>query len=170
MLGVDNMANLLTQEELKRQINYDFETGIFTRKISTRKTKEGEVIGGLLARGYLQIAINKHPYMAHKLAWLYMSGEMPTIIDHINRVRNDNRWCNLRNVTRIENNRNVGISKRNTSGVKGVFWNPQNNNWRVRCMFNLKVIEIGSFKCIEKAKIAYQEFIKSNHGEIYFEQ
>ena len=163
------MANVLTQKELKRQLNYDFKTGIFTRKIPTRKTKEGEIVGGLL-KGYLQIAINKHPYMAHRLAWLYMTGEMPKIIDHINRIRNDNRWCNLRNVSRTENNRNTGISKRNTSGIKGVTWNSINNNWRVRCMFNLKVTELGSFNCIEKAKIAYQEFIKSNHGEIYFEQ
>jgi hypothetical protein len=99
-----------------------------------------------------------------------MTGEMPKIIDHINRIKNDNRWCNLRNVSTAENIRNSGLSKRNKSGIKGVYWNSINKNWRVTCMFNLKIFQLGSYKCIEDAKAAYQNFIKSHHGEVYFEQ
>ena len=53
-------------------------------------------------------------------------------IDHINHKRDDNRLVNLRLVTRIENQRNMSISKRNSSGFVGVSWSKVHNKWEVR--------------------------------------
>ncbi|MFW4291481.1 HNH endonuclease [Salmonella enterica subsp. enterica serovar Paratyphi C] len=46
--------------------------------------------------GYIRIYINKKWYLAHRLAWLYVTGKWPiNVIDHINRNKADNRFINL---------------------------------------------------------------------------
>ncbi|MDA6684686.1 HNH endonuclease signature motif containing protein [Escherichia coli] len=73
--------------------------------------------------GYLMIMINGKAYPAHRLAWLIVYGTMPDgFIDHINRVRTDNRISNLRLVTHSENMQNRKIQKNNKSGYRGVSW------------------------------------------------
>ncbi|MDA6380520.1 HNH endonuclease signature motif containing protein [Escherichia coli] len=69
------------------------------------------------------IMINGKAYPAHRLAWLIVYGTMPDgFIDHINRVRTDNRISNLRLVTHSENMQNRKIQKNNKSGYRGVSW------------------------------------------------
>lgn len=112
----------MTQELLKKILHYNPQTGIFIRLIiSNNKQKINEEVGAQHHTGYKYITINKKTFSYHQLAWLYMTGEFPTLeIDHINRIRNDNRWVNLREVSKIENMRNVGMFKNNISTVKGV--------------------------------------------------
>lgn len=70
---------------------------------------------GWVNKGYILIAIKNRHYFIHRLAWLYMTGKWPkNEIDHINRIKNDNRWENLREATRIENGRNV---KKSVGGI-----------------------------------------------------
>ena len=70
--------------------------------------------------------------------------------DHINGIKLDNRKCNLRNVTRSENEYNKGIRSDNSSGFKGVCWDKNRCLWLAR----LGKIHIGRFKNIEDAKKA----------------
>ena len=73
---------MLTQAELKRQLHYNPETGIFTRLVSTaRRIKVGDVAGFNSGQGYLQICVNYTTYPAHRLAWLYCHGSMPNLIE-----------------------------------------------------------------------------------------
>jgi len=54
----------------------------------------------LIKIGYIIIKINRKDYQAHRLAWLYEYGNFPKqTIDHINRIKTDNRICNLRDVS-----------------------------------------------------------------------
>lgn len=53
--------------------------------------------------GYLVFRLNYKQYYAHRYIWWMMTGEWPDVVDHINEVKDDNRWCNLRSVTRQKN-------------------------------------------------------------------
>src|SRR5690606_16380357 len=92
---------------------------------------------------------------AQNAAWLYMTGEWPTfIVDHENRQRADNRWENLRPATDQENARNAKLSKRNTSGIKGVMWYRRHSKWVASIRVDRKLLHLGYFPTIEEAAIA----------------
>src|SRR5215813_12141516 len=104
---------MLTHERLKELLSYDPKTGLFIWN------SRGAVAGTTDQEGYIQIHLDGKKYRAHRLAYLYMTGEMPTqILDHINRVRSDNRWGNLRPVTDRFNYYNCSDYSNNKSGVK----------------------------------------------------
>lgn len=120
----------LTQERLKELLDYNPETGAFTRRMSRRGAAAGSVAGSVHNRGYVQITVDGANHLAHRLAWLYVYGVWPTQdTDHINRVRNDNRIANLRDVSHRENMLNTGVRSDNTSGVIGVCWVAARGKW-----------------------------------------
>lgn len=124
----------LTQERLKEFLEYNPETGIF-RWI--KKTNGRGVLGGEAGTdhsGYRMIGVSGQRYLAHRLAWLYIYGEMPGgEVDHINHDRSDNRIKNLRAVSHKINSRNRSMSCANKSGDWGVFFYPHlRKKWRVK--------------------------------------
>lgn len=74
-----------------------------------------------------------------------MTGEWPNEIDHINHVRDDNRWINLRDGTRSDNQKNASMRTDNKSGFLGVSWSNEVNKWRAQAMVNHKVKSLGYF-------------------------
>jgi len=162
----------LTQKYLKEILTYNQETGMFKWNISISSVKVGDKAGYTHSIGYVIITINKKQILAHRLAWLYMNGSYPSkYIDHINHIKTDNRWCNLREVTTAENNRNMPLSKRNKSGTIGVHFIKDRNRWRASIMINRKRIGLGNFtnkecaiKARKKASIKYG--FHENHGNI----
>jgi len=87
----------LTQEELKRVLAYNPDSGIFTWLVNRGRRKMiGLTAGSVMKNGYIRICINGKGYLGHRLAFMYMEGKMPPdMVDHKNRNRSDNRWCNL---------------------------------------------------------------------------
>lgn len=160
---------ILTQEELKSNLHYDSETGIFTRKISRHpKYKIGGIAGCLHNCGYLRISINKKSYLAHRLAWLYMTGEFPLSgIDHINNDPLDNRFYNLREANKSENGQNRSKNKNNKSGFKGVCFDNNRGKWVAQIMANGKRKFLGYFETAELAAIKYEEFAIKLHGKFF---
>lgn len=66
-------------------------------------------------------------------------------VDHIShppapKHKIDNRISNLRYVTQVENNMNKHLAKNNTSGVKGVVWQKNDQGWSARIQKNGKRI------------------------------
>ena len=107
--------------------------------------------------GYLMIMINGKAYPAHRLAWLIVYGTMPDgFIDHINRVRTDNRISNLRLVTHSENMQNRKIQKNNKSGYRGVSWDAKYGKWRARINASGKCINLGYHDTAELAAVAFE--------------
>ena len=107
---------MLTQAELKARYSYDPEDGVFV------SLKTGFRITKVEKAGYIKICIKRKVYYAHRLAWLYMTGEFPAFhIDHRNGCKSDNRFSNLGDKTRSENQQNRGgPHKNNRLGLMGV--------------------------------------------------
>ena len=163
----------ITQEELKEMLNYDADTGLFTWVKKRNRIKVGGVAGCIdKVNGYRVIRINRNLYRAHRLAFLYMTGKFPTDdTDHINHDRSDNRFVNLRKVTRSENLRNSSLSSNNTSGFTGVYWEKARNKWKVCIKINGKGKHLGYFTDIDDAiacrkKVNIEHGFHENHGTI----
>lgn len=109
-----------TQEVLKTYYTYCPLTGVFTRILANgHNSKVGEV-AGYYDNGYLKISLCGRQYKGHRLAFLYMTGTMPEVIDHIDGNPSNNRWDNLREASVAENQYNAKVRKDNVTGVKGV--------------------------------------------------
>lgn len=134
---------MLTQERLRETLSYDKDTGLFTWVKPQRRTDRLGQTAGFDVNGYVGICIGLKKYMAHRLAWLYVTGEWPSDeIDHRNRVRSDNRFDNLRSATHHKNTFNQSLRK-NISGVTGVAWDAVNEKWRAHISPNGKMISLG---------------------------
>lgn len=151
--------NNLSQSRLKEVLLYIPESGLFYRKNSER------VAGTTNIYGYRYVTVDSVLYYGHRLAWLYMTGEWPPDeVDHINRIRDDNRWDNLRSASRRENRGNM-LSKRNTSGVKGVYWNKEKGLWQAQIASGATCRYLGRFVSIEEAKTAYDTAAREYFGD-----
>jgi hypothetical protein len=153
---------MITQQRLREIYEYNPETGQFIYKTQSRMgPKVVGKIAGSERNGYIRLRVDGKNYSAHRLAWLYVYGEHPEgEIDHINRVRSDNRICNLRVVNRSANKLNCGGYANNTSGVKGVSIDRRRGTWRAQ----YRSVMIGTFYSKEEAMIA--RFRAENQGAI----
>jgi len=164
----------LTQKELKKILHYDPDTGIFTRLTDVvHNAAAGNIAGHLSIIGYIQITLSYKRYYAHRLAWLYMTGCWPKHqIDHINHARDDNRFCNLREVNHADNQKNRTMYKVNKSGVVGVCWNKREKKWRARIVLSKKEKFLGCFVdkfeaiCARKSA-EFKYGFHENHGASY---
>ena len=123
---------IISQARLKELLHYNPDTGIFTWTSKPSITSPISIgsEAGTNTNGYVCIYVIGRIYKAHRLAWLYIHGEWPEDqIDHINRVKDDNRLINLREAGCIENSRNRTISKNNTSGHVGVYAHGASGKW-----------------------------------------
>ena len=164
---------MINLDELKTLFKYNPETGVFIWLVDKKKShilKAGRIAGGLNVDGYLQINYKGTVMKAHRLAWLFMSGEWPKgQIDHINHKRDDNRFINLRVVNNLINHKNRPIQSNNTSGFVGVSFYKRVNKWTAHIYFNKKHIFLGYFDnkedaifCRKEANIKYG--YHENHG------
>ena len=145
------MSKTLTQERLKKLLHYDPETGIFIRLVKTSFIKIGD-IAGYHSHGYITFSVDGKEYLAHRLSFLYMEGYFPeNDVDHINRIRDDNRWCNLRHVTHKCNLRNCSLSKNNKSGINGVSWSKAANKWESCIKVDGEKKYLGIFETLKEA-------------------
>lgn len=169
------MQTTLTQEELKKLLHYDPDTGVFVWvKSFGNKVKISDVAGCLkITKGckrYIYIQFFGKRYLSHRLAFLYMTGSFPEYdIDHINGDGTDNRWANLRAVTRLENKKNVRRQSNNKSGICGVCFNKINGKWQAQIQVDRKNKFIGIFDnifdaaCARKNAECFYGF-HANHG------
>ena len=158
---------MLTPERLKYLLDYNQNTGIFKwKKPTNKRIIRGRIAGGIESKGYRQIKIDGIKYLAHRLAWFLVIGRWPfEQIDHINGIKDDNRWKNLREATCSQNKMNCGLSKRNKSGYKGVFWRKELGKWRASIKKDQKRIYLGHFDTKEGAAKAYNEAALKYFGE-----
>ena len=160
----------ITHDQLRGIISYDPDTGIFLWIKARGGKRAGSIAGHVNNCGYLIIRINGIGYMAHRLAYLYMTGSFPIErTDHKDLDKTNNRWNNIREATSSENVFNISTPCNNTSGYKGVYYDKNHSRWVAQGAINNKQIYIGSSKDIEVAKEIRRTWAKEHHGEFYNE-
>lgn len=170
--SLDAARNALNHESLKRRLHYNPETGVFTW-LETHVHRLGKEAGSVKAgevskdgRRYRYINISGVPYRANRLAWFYMTGKWPDgDVDHENLIRDDNRWSNLRDATRAQNNVNSALPTHNKSGFKGVSFDKANKKWVAQMSVENRTVKIGRFATPELAAEAYRAAIVARFGE-----
>ncbi len=146
----------LSANYLREILNYDPETGIFTWKVCRGSSRAGNVAGSKGGDGYTQISINGKSYKAHRVAWLYVTGEWPEYqVDHRNGVKHDNKWNNLREATQAQNGQNQKLRRTNVSGYLGVCWCAKYSKWQAQIMVNKRNRFLGIFDDPAEAHNAY---------------
>jgi hypothetical protein len=125
---------------------YEPKTGVFTRRVSTGGQQAGSVCGSIDSRGYVQIKIDGKCHLAHRLAWLVMTGEWPSgEVDHVNFLRADNRFANLRHCTRALNAQHRSAYKNNSSGFPGVSFDKKAGKWRAYIRVEGRLLYLGFY-------------------------
>lgn len=155
----------LTADRLKTLLDYDPDTGIFTRKIRTsNRIAVGDVAGCIHSSGYWHIKVDGKMLKGHRLAWLYVYGEWPEHeIDHINGDPSDNRIANLRDITHAHNVQNLRKPRSdNASGFLGV--HKVAAGWMVNIQLDKMPMKLGTFDTPEEAHQVYLEAKRILHA------
>lgn len=157
-------------EKLKNYLFYNARTGEFHWLHKRGKRKAGSVAGSLDSEGYVRICFEGKYYKAHRLAWFFTYGSVPKQLDHINRNKADNRVENLRPCNDQQNQANSGPMPSNTSGYRGIYYEPERAKWVARARITTpdgKRVRkhLGRFDTAEEAAKAYDKFRGTRYGE-----
>ena len=184
----------LTQDIVHELLDYDRHTGLFTWRHRGIEWFDPDGWNGGGTRGALRAQCSwngKHagkpafctprifdtntylwgvlfyePHSAHRMAFMWMEGRWPHEIDHINGDGTDNRWKNLREVTREQNQQNKRRQrhykgKKLLHGHMGIKWNK--GRYGARITANKRDFWIGTFDTLEEA-IAARRKAEREHG------
>jgi hypothetical protein len=143
---------MLSAARLRELLHYDPTTGVFTRRSNGRGA-------GYRAKTSVEIRVDHQLHRAHRLAWLYMTGAWPqNHIDHIDGDQFNNRFANLRDVTRTVNMQNRRRAQSNNRlGLQGV------SAWGSRFKARLDGSKLGAFDTPEEAHAAYLDAKRRKH-------
>ena len=152
------MTNEGRAEKLKQALEYDSTTGIITWRCHCKPRLIGKEAGVIDPKGYRMIGFDYKNLRAGRIAWLLFYGSWPVgVIDHINGIRDDNRVCNLRDVSVEENDRN---RKEHRNGhIVGTTFFKRTGRWKAQVNKNGKRVGLGYFDTQEEAGKAYQSAI-----------
>ena len=156
--------------KVKDYLEYNSDTGILTWiKSPVSNIPIGRAITRKNKQGYNIVNLHGVTYYVHRVGWyLHTNSQPPEFIDHINRVKTDNYFSNLREATRSQNQHNTGIQCNNSSGYKGVYWKKGINKWVARIMLNNVSMHLGCFSTPEEAYEVYVSASKKFHNEFSF--
>lgn len=150
---------------LRKIMSYDPQTGIFTwRAKIASKVVVGRRVGSQQRIGYWSTQISGRQYYLHRLAFASMGEPVPTLVDHIDRDRGNNRWANLRPATKSLNGANVGRRKSNKTGIPNVYWDKTRLKWAVCIKVMGRTVNRGRYDSLVDAEHAAKEARRDVHG------
>ena len=156
----------LTAERARYLFAYDDSTGVFTRRTPISNQPVGSIVGCVGVRGYQVANIDGKIRYMHRVAWLYMTGSWPSRkIDHKNRVRTDNRWCNLRIADDNQNAANTTRCGKSKTGVRGVCICKNTGKYVAEVRHNGVRVLYKRFELLEDAARAAAQARDKHHGE-----
>jgi hypothetical protein len=152
----------LTQKMLREALDYDADAGVFTWR-TTGKEAGAIRNSGKRRKPSWRIGIGGRQYARGRLAWFWKKARWPSPeIDHIDRDSLNDRWLNLREATRSQNEANKGPKRDNKLGVRGVcMWH---GLYRAQ-IYRGKKIFIGNFPTLEAAHAAYLQVARKYDGD-----
>lgn len=164
-----NKTAQFTYSDYASVVRYDPEAGKFFRLKDSNRGRilrsGDEVTQTINSRGYLVLTFFKRAVLAHRVGWLLMTGAWPeNQIDHINRIKTDNRWVNLRAATIGENNANA-IKTKHRDLPTGVTQHKRDRLFYAMISVNNKSMHLGCFRDQNDAHAAYLSAKKRFHGQ-----
>ena len=150
------MRQPLSADRVRELFDYNSQTGEFTRRERvSQNTGVGGQAGTADPSGRVRICIDGKLYLAHRLAWLYVTGQWPAAkIDHRDGCPSNNAFSNLRDVTQKVNSENQRKARSDNSvGLLGV--TKSGRRYRAGIQVNGKKTQLGSFATPEAAHKAY---------------
>lgn len=171
---------ILNQSVIQELFDYNPETGEFISKPRDMKYFKsekdhkmwhtrfcGKISDRLDSKGYKRVYVLNKDYRVHILIWLWMTGEFcKNQIDHINCLKNDNKWSNLREANNSQNCSNQNVRKNNKLGFKGVHKLPS-GRYKAAITKFYKRFDIGIFDTPEEASRAYIDASRKIFGEFH---
>jgi hypothetical protein len=157
----------MSSQDWKYFFDYNKDTGVLTWIVDTGNVKKGTVAGSLDSKGHLRVSFKNKKYAVHRIAYEIVYGAIPygMEIDHINRIKTDNRIYNLRLATHTQNACNAKKRKDNCSGYVGVFWVESRLRWVATIRVNGTKKYLGSFKTKEEAYAVRLKAELTHHGD-----
>lgn len=153
----------LTAQRLRDALSYNPDTGEFTNLYYRGANAKAGTVAGCPEAGYMRIKLDGVLHRAHRLAWLYMTGEWPAgEVDHIDGVRSNNKWANLRCTTKSQNLQNrKRAAKTSKTGILGV--SPNGSGFQATIRINNVGHYLGTYKTVERAQAVYLEAKRALH-------
>jgi hypothetical protein len=140
---------------VRTKLSFNPETGLFVWLSGQRCGAPAGYIGN---RGYVKIHVGDEYWLAHRLAWAFTFGALPKPpfqIDHNNRVRHDNRICNLRDVLQEVNAVNSDRYEQLPPAGRGATFLPRDDKWQAQIsIFGIHTY-LGRFETREAAHEIY---------------
>lgn len=154
----------LTATRLREIVSYDLGSGFFTRLVPVGNAKAGVVIARPSPVGYLRMRVDGKLYTMHRLAWLYVTGDWPPYgVDHVNGVKTDNRFSNLRAADQSQNAQNLSSKTSAKSGYRGSYFDKKSRRWQAKLIVKGKRISLGYYATAIEAHQAYLDGRKVHH-------
>jgi hypothetical protein len=144
---------MLAAERVCALLDYDPDTGVFRWAVAGRDGPgtKGSVAGAASKR-YWQITIDGRKYLAHRLAFLYMTGKWPPVhVDHIDGNGFNNRFNNLRLATPSQNHGNRRVRRDSASGITGVMYIAPRKKWWATIRVAGRLRHLGYFGTAQEA-------------------
>ena len=154
----------ITQADIAECVKYDPATGKLTWLVAHQKVKIGDEAGHLRDDGYVDISIKGTLFLAHRVIWCLVYGYWPEHeVDHLNRIRDDNRIENLEHKTQSCNLRNGSVRRDSKTGIPGVHYSHKLDKYIVRITVGPKRIYVCTVNTlVEAARARHAAEIK--HG------
>lgn len=155
----------MTQDEVRALFAYEPEAGMLRRVLGGKKEYPWRKIGR--DGRYLAFSHANRTYYLHRLVWLYHTGEVPPMIDHIDGDTRNNRIENLRVCSPSQNQYNSKRKAHNRAGYKGVVFHPkcQRKPWQAKIAKAGRVHSLGYYATPEEAAEAYAKGAALHAGE-----
>ena len=155
----------ITAARLRDLLHYDPLTGVFTWRMSRGRTAKRGSVAGCISDGYVKIMADRKTYPAHRLAWIYMTGQRPKYeVDHRDTVRANNAWKNLRDIphsANCENRKAANITSK--TGFLGVSKHHRSARYRARIRVAGRLVQLGWFDTPDAAHAAYVDAKRRLH-------